>query len=598
MNRMRPSQLVFPLTNAQGEPRRLGVELELAGLDLGGLTGLLQAEVGGWIEKRSEYEAVVHDSSLGRIKIEFDAAMFRDLKVKQMVADLDQSLLETLDREALERTLAGVAQWVVPFELVFEPLPLARLPELEAVRAALSHRALGTTSSMLYAFGLHLNPELPSLDADTIVRYLRAFLVLYEQLKQSHEINPARSLSGFINPFPREYTLLVLDPKYRPSESQLIDDYLALNPTRNRPLDLLPLLCYLDEARVRARLPEEKIRPRPAFHYRMPDSRVDEADWSITREWEIWTRVERLANDAFLLPKLARYELKRMRGPFWYWLRRAWRTKPLLSRKPLIAVTGPDRGGVVAWACTWFALKRAGGRAIWLRPSQYYDDPYLPPFDGLILGGGADVDPGRYLPDFELMSGREDGPGDESDEYPSTSPFRRFSRLIASCLFFLRSSLSLTASGVDGERDELEQMCLDKAVRDGLPVLGICRGAQFLNVFLGGDLHDVDELYGEVSRHSTLLPTNRVELAPGSILRRLFGRDSLRVNSLHRQAVRRLGEGLQVCARDSAGVIQAVESVQEPFRLGVQWHPEYLPASRLQQKLFKRLVQEALARKS
>jgi hypothetical protein len=76
-----------------------------------------------------------------------------------------------------------------------------------------------------------------------------------------------------------------------------IDDYLAFNPTRNRDLDLLPLLHYFDETRVRAVLPNEKINGRPTFHYRLPDARLSDPGWSIAPDWNRWVCVERLAAD-------------------------------------------------------------------------------------------------------------------------------------------------------------------------------------------------------------------------------------------------------------------------------------------------------------
>ena len=76
-----------------------------------------------------------------------------------------------------------------------------------------------------------------------------------------------------------------------------IDDYLAFNPTRNRDLDMLPLLLHLDGARVRAALPNEKINGRPAFHYRLPDARVSDPGWSVAPDWNRWVAVERLASD-------------------------------------------------------------------------------------------------------------------------------------------------------------------------------------------------------------------------------------------------------------------------------------------------------------
>lgn len=569
------------------------MEIELAGLELDQLAILIQETVGGRIIKKSDYEALVEGTHLGDVRVEFDAALFRELRVRNFFEELETDILDDADKISLEKALASVAQWLVPFELVFEPLAVERLVELDQLRAVIGQNAHGTNSSLLYAFGLHFNPELPDLRIETVLRYLRAFFVLYEELKQAHGIDPIRSLSGFIGPFPRDYILLVLNAKYRPTKEQFIDDYLRANPTRNRPMDLLPLLAQMDERRVRTALPEEKISPRPTFHYRLPNSRIDEADWSITQEWAIWMRVDQLANDRATLAKRSRYELKRLQGPFLYWLKRLWRTKPLLSRQPMIAVTGPDKGGFPAWICTWLAVKRAGGRPMRLTPGMFLDDPSLPPFDGLILGGGADVDPVRYQDEFKALLEEE-----EPERTPRPFWSRILSRLIAPLLFLVRTFFSLSASAVDRERDEFEHSCLEKALREELPVLGICRGAQFINIRFGGDLHeDVTGFYGEVGRVSTLLPKRRVTLQSDSLLQGVLGRGRLKVNSLHRQGVRRLGLGLQVTARDDAQVVQAIEAVDGRFVLGVQWHPEYLPASRLQQRLFQALVREALSRK-
>ena len=349
---------------------------------------------------------------------------------------------------------------------------------------------------------------------------------------------------------------------------------------------------YLDRDRIRARLPEEKISARPAFHYRLPNSSVDEEDWRISREWMIWMKVEQLAADERQLARRSRYKLRKLQGPFFYWLRRLWRTKPLLSTKPMIAVTGPDKGGFPAWACTWLAIKRAGGYPVRLTPSMFRDDPTLPPFDGLVLGGGADVNPARY--DSELQTLWEDKPTNKR------IPWVRWflSWLLAPILFLWRGLFSLSASGVDLERDDFEQSCLEKALREDVPVLGICRGAQFLNIHFGGTLlGDLASFYGEVDHSSSLLPRTQVEVEERTYLESILGVNQLGVNSLHNQAVDELGVGIRVTARTGSGIVQAIEVEQKPYVMGVQWHPEYLPVSRLQQKLFQALVQEALGRK-
>ena len=173
------------------------------------------------------------------------------------------------DRESLEAALATIAAWLIPYEIVFPPVAPDKFSILESVRSRLGEKAQGTGSSVINAFGLHLNVEVPDYEVDTILSYLRAFMVLFEELKQAHEIDPVRNMSGFISPFGRAYRNLVLNESYQPDLPTFIDDYLSHNPTRNRPLDLLPLFLFLDSERVRSALPEEKISARPALHYRL-----------------------------------------------------------------------------------------------------------------------------------------------------------------------------------------------------------------------------------------------------------------------------------------------------------------------------------------
>ena len=102
---------------------------------------------------------------------------------------------------------------------------------------------------------------------------------------------------GLRRSFPPAYIRKLAAPDYWPDIPTFIDDYLAANPTRNRDLDLLPLLLHFDADRVRAVLPNEKINGRPTFHYRLPDARVSDPGWSIAPDWNRWVAVERLAAD-------------------------------------------------------------------------------------------------------------------------------------------------------------------------------------------------------------------------------------------------------------------------------------------------------------
>mgnify|MGYP001035878304 CR=1 FL=1 len=259
------------------------------------------------------------------------------------------------------------------------------------------------------------------------------------------------------------------------------------------------------------------------------------------------------------------------------------------TRRPLIGVTGPDRGGLAAWWFTWLAVRRAGGRAIRITPSRPCRPEQL---DGLIIGGGADIDPTLY------------GGQESSTLQELQSPERMLARRLLSLVLFpliylLRRALSTMTHrpGGDSARDALETALLRAALARGLPVLGICRGAQLLNVCCGGSLYqDLTAFYVETPQVHTVWPHKAIVIEPGSRLSRILGSTACRVNSLHKQAIRQLAPDLRVVARETTGVVQAVEHDLLPFAIGVQWHPEYLPQRPDQQNLFRALVREASQR--
>jgi putative glutamine amidotransferase len=138
----------------------------------------------------------------------------------------------------------------------------------------------------------------------------------------------------------------------------------------------------------------------------------------------------------------------------------------------------------------------------------------------------------------------------------------------------------------DPHRDETTLPLIPRAVAAGLPVLGICRGFQEMNVAFGGTLwQKLQEVPGfldhrespEQPLETQYAPAHEVTLTPGGLLQRLAGgAAAVRVNSLHSQGVRELGQGLSIEARASDGVIEAFRvSGAEQFALAVQWHPEW-----------------------
>ena len=201
------------------------------------------------------------------------------------------------------------------------------------------------------------------------------------------------------------------------------------------------------------------------------------------------------------------------------------------------------------------AVYRAGGIAV-LLPPQPVDaaaaQRVIAGLDGLIITGGKDVDPSRY--------GQE--------PHPATDEPRR-------------------------DRDEWEDALLTAAIDEGLPFLGICRGAQLLNVALGGTLHQhLPDVVGSLrySQGGGMFARNEVDVEPASTLHDLLG-DSLAVKSYHHQAIDRVAPGLVVTARTDDGTIQAVELEGDAFGVAVQWHPEEDAAE--DARLFEGLVEAA-----
>jgi putative glutamine amidotransferase len=250
--------------------------------------------------------------------------------------------------------------------------------------------------------------------------------------------------------------------------------------------------------------------------------------------------------------------------------------------KPRIGVTGPDKGGLSAWWFTAKAVRRAGGKPVRIRPGKPHG---IDDLDGLIIGGGADVSPTLY--------GQQELPPPNQFQDRGISGWRRLLGLVLfPLLFVIRRLLTTKTSGLNRERDELEYRLIADAIARHLPLFGICRGMQLINVATGGSLHqNLEGFYEEYPAIRSVLPRKKVEIEPDSLLARILVDTRARVNALHSQAIDKLGEGMQVCAREPNGVIQAIEHAQAPFMLGVQWHPEYLPQRPEQRALFRALVQ-------
>lgn len=280
--------------NHEGAERHVGVEIELGGIALDAATAVVERRFGDAVRRISRYEHVVTGDPAGDWRVERDFGLLKEKARERAERDASPSALGNLAESIVD---AGVEQ-LVPLEIVSPPLPLSRLGDVEDVIADLREAGgEGTRDSLLYAFGLQFNPELPDLGAATLLAYLRAYLCLHEWLRAVEGPDITRRVTGFADPFPQAYIRRVIAPDYAPSTETFIDDYLADNPTRNRALDLLPLFMHLDEARLRRVVSDPRVKARPTLHYRLPNCELERASWGFHVPWTHWLQVEHLAGD-------------------------------------------------------------------------------------------------------------------------------------------------------------------------------------------------------------------------------------------------------------------------------------------------------------
>ncbi|MDT8447812.1 MAG: gamma-glutamyl-gamma-aminobutyrate hydrolase family protein [bacterium] len=253
-------------------------------------------------------------------------------------------------------------------------------------------------------------------------------------------------------------------------------------------------------------------------------------------------------------------------------------------KRPKIAVTGPVKGGAMAWLFISNQLRFQGAHPVRLTSQNR---PKLEGFDGLIISGGADIDPGLYPQGEGLLTAAK-----KQAEQPK-SHWLRFA--VGALVYGLRRLAGIKqGAGYDAGRDSLEKMLIEQALQQGVPLLGICRGMQLINVVSGGSLYgNLVDHFEQVNHPRTVLPRMYVHLEPDSRLAEVVQTQRLKVNALHHQSVKDLGQSLRVVARTEAGIVQAIERPQGPFVLGLQWHPEYMPQVDLQRALFAEFVRQA-----
>lgn len=239
--------------------------------------------------------------------------------------------------------------------------------------------------------------------------------------------------------------------------------------------------------------------------------------------------------------------------------------KAVYGSKPIIGIATYGRNEVGDFLLPGSyvdSVRGAGGFPVLLPPEEDKPELILEFVDGLILVGGCDIDPLLY-----------------------------------------QGSHHSTIHATNSKRDSFELALARLVLKTKLPVLGICRGLQVLNVSTGGTLipHIPDRLGREVA-HRLEYPCRPVEhpvfIKPESRLAKLMGATHVRVASWHHQAVQTVSPDWQVVAHASDGLVEALEHEYHPWAIGVQWHPELSPQNSLQQQLFRTLVTAAMGRRS
>lgn len=297
--------------NENGSIRTVGFELEYGNVGIEESLKIIRELYGGEIQTEHRFSQKVVNTSLGDFSVKIDLKLLNEKTYKRVFDTFNINLKEirsgkqTLEDD-VEDALEAMINKVIPYEIGTPPIPATEIEQFEKLRKALfEKKAEGTKSFLTNAFATHINPEVPATDIATILKYLRAFVLLYPWLLRAGETDFARRVTSFINPYPEMYILLILPADYNPDLETLINDYHQFNPDRNRPLDLYPLFAALREEQVNRFKDLGNVKARETFHYRLPNSLISQPDWTLAKEWNNWVLIEELANEPEQLKKLS-----------------------------------------------------------------------------------------------------------------------------------------------------------------------------------------------------------------------------------------------------------------------------------------------------
>ncbi len=222
------------------------------------------------------------------------------------------------------------------------------------------------------------------------------------------------------------------------------------------------------------------------------------------------------------------------------------------TKKPVVGITAfcdcEHNKKYTKIRCSYInAVYRAGGTPIVIPPfdSTKQLKEYIDLVDALVLSGGEDVAPASYGEDKVIE-----------------------------------------LENINTDRDKWEFSLFKEAYKAKIPILGICRGMQLINVSLGGSLYqDIEQQLNCKFSHLPLdskrrenleYVSHKIDILKDTRLNKILSADHLNVNSHHHQAIKEIAESLNIAAKSECGIVEAVENKAETFLMGVQWHPEDL----------------------
>ncbi|MEX0720157.1 MAG: amidoligase family protein [Balneolaceae bacterium] len=297
--------------NQADEVRTVGFEFEFTGLEMEEAANMIARLYGGKTEQISTYEFKISGSEFGTFKLELDASILLHKKYEKILESIGVDISTFRNKDAIENALRGVASTVVPFEIITPPITLEKIPQVVRLVDELRiWKAKGTGSSFFYAFGMHINPEVPSLTAESLLRHLKAYVLLDPWIRKDVKIDLSRKITPYINEYEIEYLRLILREDYNPGLEMLIRDYFRFKNSRNRSLDLIPVFMHLNEELAQKLTKDDLSSARPTFHYRLPNFSIEDNNWSLVKEWNRWVLVEKLADDKKALQQYSKAYLK------------------------------------------------------------------------------------------------------------------------------------------------------------------------------------------------------------------------------------------------------------------------------------------------